>query len=484
MPRLILSLLLAFFALSSYSQTGCTDPVACNYDSNATENDGSCIYCDESLCAWVAPWCYGCTDPVALNYDEDSQINDGTCIYSTGPDLIPIDVIVDEVYCNQNVDGVTMFKLFVTVTNIGTEEVVDWCGQTFLTPGTWQCPNVDLMPGDTATIEMNFAAEWISGQSNYLDIDFVEGPNGIQEIVTGNNIFAGWNMPEFIDCFNPIAGCMDECALNYNPNATEEDGSCEYYTITDTVYVELPPDTIFTTLYDTIYVELPPDTIIELQIDTVITQEYVYITDTITGYITDTVFVEEYIYITDTLIIEYPPDTVLIQLPSDTITLTEIEFIYDTIYIDNYIYEYDTLYLTEYITLTDTITEYIIQEIWIDCTTGLPCEEDPPGFDCPDWTAIYIPNTFTPNNDGLNDVWKIMYDLYCWEDVEFWVYNRWGEEVYHAYGSSFDSYPFWDGSVRGGDYYVSDGVYIYVVQGKKVGRAEVVKKQGHITVFR
>jgi len=468
---------------------GCTDPVACNYDSNATENDGSCIYCDESLCAWVAPWCYGCTDPVALNYDEDSQINDGTCIYSTGPDLVPIDVIVDEAYCNQNVDGVTMFKLFVTVTNIGTEEVVDWCGSTFLTPSTWQCPNVDLMPGDTVMVEMNFAATWISGQSNYLDIDFVEGPNGSQEIITGNNILAGWNMPEFIDCSSPIAGCMDECALNYNPVATEDDGSCEYYTITDTVYVELPPDTIltyilqidsiFTTLYDTIYVELPPDTLIE--------------------------YVDNFVY--DTIYVELPPDTLIeTEYVTDTLIVIETEYVYDTLFVDNYIYQYDTIYVdvpvidtlyiteteyvtdtlfvTEYITLTDTITEYIVQELWIDCNTGLPCEEDPPGFDCPDWTTIHIPNTFTPNNDGFNDVWKIIYDLYCWEDVEFWVYNRWGEEIYHAYGSSFDSYPFWDGSVRGGDHYVSDGVYIYVVQGKKVGRAEVVKKQGHITVFR
>ena len=499
---------------------GCMDPVACNYDSNATESDGSCIYCDESLCVWVAPWCYGCTDPVALNYDEDSQINDGTCIYSTGPDLIPINIEVVESYCNEN-SGLTMFKINVTVTNIGTVDVVEWCGSTFLTPSTWQCPNPNLAPGDTITVEMNFQAEWVSGQSNYFELDFVEGPNGVQEIVTGNNILAGWNMPEFIDCTLPIPGCMDVCALNYNPNANEDDDSCEYYE----------------TIIDTIYIQLPPDTIIQTQIDTVITTEYVYITDTITEYITDTVFVDNPIIygctwpvscnyndeatvddgscldcdtpyeVGEILCDEYhgidgywdwwielkncgiePPieqcDTVYIQLPPDTITVTEIEFIYDTIYIDNYIYEYDTLYLTEYITLTDTITEYIVQEIWIDCNTGLPCEEDPPGIDCPDWTTLHIPNTFTPNNDGFNDTWQIIYDLYCWEDVEFWIYNRWGEEIYHDYGSSFDSYPFWDGSVRGGDYYVADGVYVYIVQGKKVGRAEVVKEQGHITVFR
>lgn len=456
---------------------GCTDPTACNYDSNATENDGSCIYCDESLCDSAATWCYGCTDPTALNFDEDSQIDDGTCVYSTGPDLVPIDVEVVESYCNEALGGVTMFRINVTVTNIGTVDVVEWCASTFLTSNTWQCPNPDLAPGDTVTVEMNFSSEWISGQMNYLEIQFVEGPNGVQEIVTGNNILAGWSMPEFIDCTSPIAGCMDECANNYNPAATEDDGSCEYPMLTDTIYVELPPDTVSIVTYiyqidsifitdtviDTLYIELPPDTLIE--------------------------YVDNFIY--DTLYIELPPDT-LILTQIDTITIVETELIYDTLYIDNYIYEYDTLYITEteyitdtlIVTLTDTITEYIVQELWIDCNTGLPCDEDPPGLDCPDWTTIHIPNTFTPNNDGTNDVWKLVYDLDCWENVEFTIFNRWGAEIYYGRGDWFESYPFWDGSVNGGNHYVSDGVYVYLVKGKKVGRVEVVEATGHISVFR
>jgi len=411
---------------------GCTDPTACNYDSDATENDGSCIYCDESLCVWVAPWCYGCTDPIALNFDEDSQIDDGTCIYSTGPDLVPIDVEIVDVYCNENTAGITMFKMNVTVTNIGTVDVIEWCGTTFLTPNTWQCPNVDLAPGDTVTVEMNFAADWFSGQSNYLDIDFVEGPNGIQEIITGNNILAGWTMPEFIDCTSPIAGCMDECANNYNPDATEDDGSCEYPVITDTVYIEVP----------------------------------IYITDTL--YLTETEYIVDTLYITEYV--------------TDTIYLTETEYLTDTLYITEYLT--DTLFIDNYIYLTDTITEYIVQEMWIDCETGLPCDEDPPGLDCPDWTTIHAPNTFTPNNDGINDVWKLIYDLNCWEDVEFWIYNRWGNEIYHAEGDSYDSYPYWDGSVKGGSHYVSDGVYTYTFKGKRIGRAEVIQRAGHISVFR
>ena len=78
----------------------------------------------------------------------------------------------------------------------------------------------------------------------------------------------------------------------------------------------------------------------------------------------------------------------------------------------------------------------------------------------------------------------IKYDLYCWEDVEFKIFNRWGNMIYEGYGDAFDSYPFWDGSVRGGDHYVSDGVYVYMVKGKKIGRADIIEKVGHITIFR
>ena len=47
---------------------GCTDPVASNYDANATADDGSCEYI------------LGCTDPNYSNYDPDATQDDGTCI--------------------------------------------------------------------------------------------------------------------------------------------------------------------------------------------------------------------------------------------------------------------------------------------------------------------------------------------------------------------------------------------------------------------
>ena len=52
---------------------GCTDSTAFNYDSSATENDGSCIAVVE-----------GCINASALNYDSSANTDDGSCCYISG----------------------------------------------------------------------------------------------------------------------------------------------------------------------------------------------------------------------------------------------------------------------------------------------------------------------------------------------------------------------------------------------------------------
>jgi len=51
---------------------GCTDPMAINYNPEATIDDGSCQYEEEI---------YGCTDPMAINYNPEATIDDGSCQY-------------------------------------------------------------------------------------------------------------------------------------------------------------------------------------------------------------------------------------------------------------------------------------------------------------------------------------------------------------------------------------------------------------------
>ena len=51
---------------------GCTDPEACNYDPEATTENGSCNYD-----------CNGCTDAMACNYDPFATEDDGSCEYTS-----------------------------------------------------------------------------------------------------------------------------------------------------------------------------------------------------------------------------------------------------------------------------------------------------------------------------------------------------------------------------------------------------------------
>ena len=53
---------------------GCTIEDACNYNSDATVNDGTC---DFESCLIL-----GCTDPNACNYNPDAELEDGSCSVS------------------------------------------------------------------------------------------------------------------------------------------------------------------------------------------------------------------------------------------------------------------------------------------------------------------------------------------------------------------------------------------------------------------
>ena len=236
----------------------------------------------------------------------------------------------------------------------------------------------------------------------------------------GNN-FNGTQMYPDVDLSNNrIAWCPD-------PVVTDT----VYVIETDTVYVELPPDTItqllevITFVYDTTYIELPPDTIY-------IPWEW---------YIYDTVYVDVF----DT-IVEYSVDTL-----------------------------FQEVIVTEYIIETDTIYEYTTE--LIDCDTGLPCED---GFWQEDCRSVFVPNAFSPNNDGVNDAFYALSESFtCWERWQLQVYNRWGDLIWQ----SNDPDEYWYGQVQNGNHFVSDGVYVWVLQAQGYD-ALTLDLQGSVTVFR
>ena len=70
---------------------------------------------------------------------------------------------------------------------------------------------------------------------------------------------------------------------------------------------------------------------------------------------------------------------------------------------------------------------------------------------------VYIPNTFTPNGDGINDTWVIEgLD----ETATVKLFTRWGAEVYQSIGYSTP----WNGEYGGKK--LASGVYYYIVTAK------------------
>lgn len=71
---------------------------------------------------------------------------------------------------------------------------------------------------------------------------------------------------------------------------------------------------------------------------------------------------------------------------------------------------------------------------------------------------LYVPTAFTPNNDGINDAFKVVGGQI--KDYELWIINRWGEEVFHS--TSLDD--FWMGDVQGGSHYAENGIYNWIIR--------------------
>ena len=73
--------------------------------------------------------------------------------------------------------------------------------------------------------------------------------------------------------------------------------------------------------------------------------------------------------------------------------------------------------------------------------------------------TIYIPNTFIPDADGLNDVFLPVtdFEIYDWD---LSIYNQWGEPIYN--GKEYANG--WDGSFKGNK--CQDGTYIYTLKYK------------------
>jgi gliding motility-associated-like protein len=97
------------------------------------------------------------------------------------------------------------------------------------------------------------------------------------------------------------------------------------------------------------------------------------------------------------------------------------------------------------------------------------------GTDNPAGNAIFVPNAFTPNSDGLNDVLLVYGTTIA--TMEIRIFNQWGQLVFE----SKDKGRGWDGTMSGKKQPV--GVYNYILRAT-LQDGTTVSKRGTITIVR
>jgi hypothetical protein len=188
---------------------GCTNELACNYDPGATEEDDSCILpvenclaCNENNSGLVlvdtdgdgicnAQEIAGCTSETACNYNSEATDEDGSCI----------EPIANCYACNENNNGLVI----IDSDNDGICDAEENLGCTSETACNYD-PNASNDDGSCIEpIEDCF--ECNSNNTGLVIID-----------TDSDGICDGEEIP----------GCTDPLADNYNPEATDDDGSCTY----------------------------------------------------------------------------------------------------------------------------------------------------------------------------------------------------------------------------------------------------------------
>ena len=235
--------------------SGCTDPLACNYDSTATVDDGSCLTvygctdatafnydplagCDDGSCVPVQ---LGCLDTNAVNYNPGANTDDGSCIYAG---------CTDPLASNYNAsatidDGSCSYPLTVTTTVCNSATSVRMTGPWW---------NWDPNGGPVAVDNGNGTWTFTFDPAPTADMEYLLVVDGVQEdLVAANTASGDWSCTPITDywsyanrlwtvgsgnvtntygtcgvCVTTVSGCTDSTATNYDPTATVDDGSCQY----------------------------------------------------------------------------------------------------------------------------------------------------------------------------------------------------------------------------------------------------------------
>ena len=242
---------------------GCTDELACNFNPDATDEDGSCAEEDEcgvcggsgiaagdcdcdgnqldalGVCGGTCPTdlngdgicdtdnILGCTYPEACNFDEEADVNDGSC------DFLSCAGCTDEDALNYDgdatvEDGSCLFGGCTDPAAANYDDSAD------LDDGSCQ------FPGCTDPLSCNHDAEANTddGSCEY------ESCSGCTIESACNYDSEATLLDESCD-FYSCRGCTDPDADNHDSEATQDDGSCIYLGCTDPDAPNFDPNATF-----------------------------------------------------------------------------------------------------------------------------------------------------------------------------------------------------------------------------------------------
>ncbi|MBK9177743.1 MAG: gliding motility-associated C-terminal domain-containing protein [Flavobacteriales bacterium] len=92
-------------------------------------------------------------------------------------------------------------------------------------------------------------------------------------------------------------------------------------------------------------------------------------------------------------------------------------------------------------------------------------------------TAPYAPSAFTPNGDGINDVWLPIWSAHPNAELRFTVFDRWGREIHTDYRGVG-----WDGGSAGE--HAPIGNYVYLLEARDRTNGMHIYRTGSITLVR
>ncbi len=94
--------------------------------------------------------------------------------------------------------------------------------------------------------------------------------------------------------------------------------------------------------------------------------------------------------------------------------------------------------------------------------------------------VIYVPNAFTPNYDGRNDIFKAeAFGVYETESFKMVIFNRWGQKLFE----SGDINKGWDGALKSGGDIMQEDVYVWEINYKDISGKQHIKT-GNVSLIK